>query len=233
MQISSELVDLYSDYYGQASDPKKKHLAAIDSAQHLVSLLGTDLGDLVDVGAGNGALLDRVNALGYARSLSAMEISNSGLDKIRDRPGLSLKKLTLFDGYKMPAEDQEFDTAVSVHVVEHVEHERLFLHEISRIAKKVFIEVPLEGGFRGRINRTHGHINYYTRMTFFNLLETSGLRIIGEKVFTSSRDYEIHSYGMSKGLARSVIRNGLLRAAGPKIAPHLMTYLLSVAVEKK
>jgi SAM-dependent methyltransferase len=231
MEIAAPLADLYESYYAVSSDDKKRALSALDSADHLVALLGDKLGNVIDVGAGNGSLLDRIHHLRLADSLSALEISSTGLERIKARAGLPLKHIKKFDGYRMPFSDNEFDTAISVHVVEHVEHERLFLKEISRIARRTFIEIPLEGGFRGRVNRAFGHINYYTPMTFTNLIETAGLRIIEAKVFTSSRQYEIFNYGSLRGSIRSVVRNGLLRAAGPDIAPHLMTYLLAVAVE--
>ena len=132
----------------------------------------------------------------------------------------------------MPCSDDEFDTAICVHVVEHVEHERQFIRELGRIAKRVFIEVPLEGGMRGRINRLYGHINYYTPPYFLNLLETSGMKPIAWKAVASSRAYEQHLYGPVKGSIKHTLRRSILTVAGDNLAPHLTTFLLSAVCER-
>ena len=228
---TKEVEAFYEGYYGSVELAGLRELVAQDCVNNITSMLGNDLGHLVDVGAGEGALLQCLTSKGLVTSASALEVSASGLEKIGNRSNLNLKTLLKFDGYEMPFNHKEFDTAISVHVVEHVEHERIFLAEIGRIAKRAYLEVPLEGGLRGRINREYGHINYYTPLTFLNLLETSGLKVIDYKVFTSSREYEIYNYGFVMGGFRSVVRNGLLKCLGNKLAPHLMTYLLGVVVE--
>jgi ubiquinone/menaquinone biosynthesis C-methylase UbiE len=224
---------LYDDYYVTHDIERKRHITAEDSAAHLREMLGPELGHFIDVGAGNGALLDVLNKAGAATTLSALEISASGIDKIKARPGLTLRDLKSFDGYAMPFANREFETAACLHVIEHVEHERRFLTELGRIARHIYIEIPLEGGLRCRINTKYGHINYYTPRTFLNLCETSGLTITGWKVFTHSRRYEEHVYGKLKGSVRSFLRNGLLRLLGQNRAPELMTYIMGVTVEAR
>ena len=231
-QVSAKLTELYEGYYAAAGAvDRKRHLAALDSLDHIEASMGSSLGRLVDVGAGNGALLAEIAKRGWASDLTAVEISTAGIEAIRTRDIPGLSSVEKFDGYQIPCPDKAFDTAICVHVMEHVEHERLFLGELKRIARRLFIEVPLEGGLRGRILRDFGHINYYTPALFLNLLETSGLRPTRRQVFTSSRDYEVHCYGRVAGTARSVIRRSLLAVAGERVAPHLMTYLLAVVCE--
>ena len=43
---------------------------------------------------------------------------------------------------KLPFKDKEFDFVIASHVAEHVEDISFFLNELSRIAKKGYIEVP-------------------------------------------------------------------------------------------
>ena len=43
---------------------------------------------------------------------------------------------------KLPFSDKEFDFVIASHVVEHVEDVSYFLNELSRVAKKGYIEVP-------------------------------------------------------------------------------------------
>ena len=117
--------------------------------------------------------------------------------------------------------------------MEHVEHERLFLQELSRIASKIYIEVPLEGGIRVRINRKYGHINYYTAPYLLNLLETSGFRIISSNVFTSSKAYEIHCSGVIIGSIKYIIRNTFLKILGKNLAPNFTIFIMGIVCEKE
>jgi ubiquinone/menaquinone biosynthesis C-methylase UbiE len=225
-------MQLYEGYYGDAALGVKRHITAEDTALHMREMLGSELGEFIDVGAGNGALLSVLAESRACSSMSALEISASGVDGIMARADLPLRTVQQFDGYEMPFEDHTFDTAACVHVVEHVEHERRFLQELGRIAQRVYIEVPLEAGLRGRINRRFGHINYYTPMTFINLLETSGLRVVASRVMTHSRTYEQLAYGKTKGAIRNTARNVVLKVLGQRRAPEFMTFLMGVVIER-
>ena len=226
-QISKELTDLYEGYYSGDDIEVKRALSASDSIDHILSLRRENFGKLLDVGAGNGSVLKEVARQNLASEATALEISASGIERIRNLDFAALKEVQAFDGYQIPYADRTFDTAICIHVLEHVEHERMLLREIRRVAKDVFLEVPLEGGLRGRLNYSTGHINYYTPLSFKALVETSGLEIVSSRVFTSSSAYEQHLYGPRKGKVRNVIRNVLLNTLGPR-ASELMTYLMTV-----
>jgi ubiquinone/menaquinone biosynthesis C-methylase UbiE len=137
----------------------------------------------------------------------------------------------LFDGYSIPYPDKFFDVAICIHVLEHVEHERILLREIARVANEIVVEVPLEGGLiiekSIRQGANFGHINHYTVPGFLFLLQTTGLEPIEHIVSTSSAAYERHLYGGFRGTIKNAIRKGALKIA-PSIAPWLMTYLLTV-----
>jgi ubiquinone/menaquinone biosynthesis C-methylase UbiE len=234
LTVSNQLESFYDGYYSQSGDLEtKRRISARDSVDHMRDLAGDDLGHVIDVGAGNGSVMAEITSRGMARSISALEISATGLDEISKLDLPNVRSVKNFDGYRMPFDDDDFDTALCVHVLEHVEHERLFLRELGRIAKRVFIEVPLEGGLRGRVNRTYGHINYYQPAYLLNLLETSGMKVVGSRVFTSSRAYETFCYGKLKGTAKNMMRRSLLKVAGKRIAPSMLTYLMAVVCEKE
>lgn len=151
-----------------------------------------------------------------------MEISGSGVDAIKARQLAKLVEAVPFDGYQIPYPDKHFDLALSVHVLEHVEHERLLLRELKRVATQVFIEVPLENGFNIKkaiaAGLPYGHINYYTPATFLNLVKTAGLTPIRSKVTTSSLAYEQFVSGKAKGLLKNTVRKTGLSLA-PEMAP--------------
>jgi ubiquinone/menaquinone biosynthesis C-methylase UbiE len=237
VKVSNALSEFYSDWYvySDASrstwEKTKRMLTARDAVASLDVLAGPRFGHLVDVGAGDGSVLLQLHENGSCESLAAVEISSSGVGAIKAR-GIPDLRVEHFDGYTIPFADDTFDTAVCIHVLEHVEHERRFIRELSRVAKRVYVEIPLEGGLRGRPNRAYGHINYYTPPFFLNLLETSGAKPVAWRVFSSSLDVERHHYGQIGGMVRYLIRRSALKMAGPNIAPHFMTYLMGVVFEK-
>lgn len=231
-QLSPEIAELYHEFHDDSPWlVKKTDLAASDSADHIAALGGTSLGRTIDVGAGRGAVANQLLARGAVSELHAIEVSRSGLDMLGKIDHPLIKSVQWFDGYDIPYADDEFNTAICMHVLEHVEHERKFLREVARVAKTLYIEIPLEGGVRGTVNRTYGHINYYTPMLVRNLMETSGLRIVGSKVFASSAGYEKHLYGPGKGAVRSLVRTTALSLLGDAAA-EFMTYVMTVRCEK-
>jgi SAM-dependent methyltransferase len=227
--VSSHLSELYEDYYRpDAFEDLKRDLAARDSVDQIVRLGGAELGRTLDVGAGEGAVSTEIDRRGLASEIVAVEISQSGIKRILERGLPSLGSAQLFDGYKLPFAEQSFDSAVCAHVIEHVEHERLFLRELARVAKRLYLVAPLEGGARGRIYRGMGHINYYHPLTLLNLIETSGFSIVAHDVFPSSTAYERHISGAAAGTAKSMIRKSLRKLLGYRAA-HVMTYVMVVA----
>jgi ubiquinone/menaquinone biosynthesis C-methylase UbiE len=232
VKVDGELSSLYDGYFpDDAFDVRKRELAAEDSINAILALAsggvgaGGNLGSVLDVGAGDGLLSKAIHNRNIASKLTAVEISADGLAQIRAL-GLPID-VKQFDGYKIPFPDQTFDTAVCTHVVEHVEHERLFLREVGRVAKQAFFVVPLEGGLRGQIDRKMGHINYYTPLTFLNLVETGGFEIASSKVFACSAAYEKHLAGPLKGTIKSLMRSTAVTVLG-KNAPHAMVCIMVV-----
>lgn len=230
-QIATGLTELYETYF--PDDPveeRKNALAASDSVDAIERLCGRQLGTVVDVGAGDGVVTAEIHRRGLAQSIHAMEISSSGLAKI-DARKLAGVTATRFDGYSIPARDDQFDLAVCSHVLEHVEYERLFIQEVSRVARQSIFIVPLEGGMRGKIDRRMGHINYYTPMHARNLIETAGQKVEDEYVYPCSLAYEQHVSGQPVGRIKNLIRNSVLRLAGP-VAPHLLVYIMALRCAK-
>ncbi len=225
--VDERLRSMYEGYYGDSKLDEKRRIAAAMSLSHVTALTGSgDMGNVVDVGAGQGSFVELLSISGLARQVTALEISLTGIEAISQR-GLEGVEVLKFDGYMIPAEDKQFDLAFSIHVLEHVEHERAFLKEIKRIAKRAIVEVPLELTVDMKrkipISRAHGHINLYTATTFRNLLETSGLAVDQLHVHDTTLAYEKH---MSPrfGAVKHVIRGAALRL-WPALAQIRFTYL--------
>lgn len=226
--VSSDLAKLYEDYYENVPTVESalRVLAARESADAIVSLGGESLGRVLDVGAGDGAVSQEIDARNLADEIVALEISRSGIEAIRKRRLKSVKQVLNFDGYVIPFEEKYFSTAVCAHVIEHVEHERLLLHEIGRVSSELFLIAPLEGGMLGKVFRDTGHINYYTPMSLRNMVETSGFRILADRIFPASLERERELSGYWKGTLKHAIRATVSRLGN--YAPHFMTHVMAI-----
>jgi len=226
--LGDEYRQLYARYY-DSDVAEKREITADDTIAHLQEVAGAErFGKVLDVGAGEGSLLSRMEKVDFGESLYAVEISESGAEAIRSRQLSRLREVQIFDGYTIPYPDKFFDLAICIHVLEHVEHERILLSEMKRVARRVIIEVPLENVFSlerklaGKVD-PYGHINFYTPTSFINLLRTSGLVPIKTRVGSFSVRFEQYLDGKSKGFVKSYIRRIGLTVC-PRLAPFFITY---------
>ena len=60
------------------------------------------MGSVLDIGAGDGAVLSELERRGLGNELHAIEISGSGIERIKQRNLKSLKTVQSFDGYTLP-----------------------------------------------------------------------------------------------------------------------------------
>jgi len=184
--ISEEVKTAYDNFYTN-SDVAWRMLGAKYKAQNIVDVCkNIKPKKVLEVGAGDGSILHFLNEWNFATELYALEIAQSGVDLIRGRNLNRLKDAQTFDGYKIPYEDDAFDLVIVAHVLEHVEHERILIRELKRVAKYVIVEVPKDYRFGVDTRMKHfldyGHINMYTPTSLRFLLQSEGLEILEDKV---------------------------------------------------
>jgi ubiquinone/menaquinone biosynthesis C-methylase UbiE len=201
-------------------------LGAIDKAANVVRLCSSlPHAGILDVGAGEGSVLSRLAELDFGVNYTAIDVSQTGIDAIRSRELPSLVDCRSFDGERIPYPDAQFDLAILSHVVEHAEHPRKLLDEAARVARHVFVEVPLEHNLRlarDFVADDLGHINAYTATSVRRLLQSCGLEVLDQIVANRSRaTYAYHSDRLS-GL-RYWTKELALRAA-PSLATAIWTY---------
>jgi ubiquinone/menaquinone biosynthesis C-methylase UbiE len=177
-------------------------LNALDKAANVVRLCDElPHASLLDVGAGEGSILTRLSELGFGETYTAIEVSHSGLEAIRGRELPALVECRSFDGEQIPYADAQFDLAVLSHVVEHVENPRKLIREAARVAKHVFVEVPLEHNLRLQrdfVADELGHINAYTDTSIRRLLQSCDLEVLGQIVANRSQaTYAFHGDRLS------------------------------------
>lgn len=216
---------LYEDYY-EGQDPAWRALGAREKLGSLKALCApTPLGRVLELGAGDGAISALMDEEGFCERLCALDISSSGVERLKARGLKRLEEARVFDGVSVPYPDRSFDLVVLSHVVEHLEHPRQLLYEAARVGRRVFVEVPLEDTralSRLYIPDRVGHINVYTHRSARRLIQTCGLTIEAERLYTPSWETHLHSGG-ARGAAKFVIKR-LARALAPGVAPHLFTY---------
>lgn len=234
IKISDHLVGNYEDYY-EDGDSEWRRLGAMGKVDNIVSLCGAlPRSSILEIGAGEGSILKRLSELDFGEELYALEISPSGVKAIKNKGISRLAECKIFDGYHVPYDNNRFDIAILSHVVEHVEHPRQLLYEASRVAKYVFIEVPLEDTIRlphDFVFDKVGHINFYSPKTIRRLVQSCNLRVLSQIATNPSKGTYTFQKGY-KGLINYYIKQALLTVL-PTVATELFTYHGALVCEKK
>ncbi len=225
INISDKLKNNYQDYY-ENGDSEWRKIGAIGKVENIMMLCDKlPHTSILEIGAGEGSILKRLSELNFGDNLYGLEISQSGVDTITCKQIPRLIECKLFDGYHIPYDDDRFDIAILSHVVEHVEHPRQLIYEASRVAKYLFVEVPLEDNRRLSDNYIFdlvGHINFYSMKTIRRLLQTCNLTVLREVVANSPKSTYSFTAGC-KGLINYYIKQFLLHFS-PNLATKLVCY---------
>ena|ERR1700761_202187 len=182
--ISGNIKHAYDEFY-QKHDEAWRMLGAKYKAQHIIDVCrGHEFKKVLEVGAGDGSILKLLAEQNFAPEYHAVEISESGVEHIKSRKIEGLKSVQIFDGYHLPFGDNSFDLVILSHVLEHVEHERLLLRELKRVAAFCVIEVPRD--YKADVDKrikhflAYGHINMYTPTSLRYLLRTEGFDVVAD-----------------------------------------------------
>jgi SAM-dependent methyltransferase len=235
VDVDPRLQQNYDAYYREEDISEWRGLGAIDKADNIRNMCGMHPHSTVlEIGAGEGSVLQRLADIGFGQRHYALDISASGVERIRGRHIASLVECRQFDGYTVPYADAAFDLAILSHVIEHVEHPRLLINEAARVAEYVYIEVPLE--HNRRLSRDFiwdsvGHINFYTAQTIRLLVQSCGHEVLAQLQTQPSRRQYQYRLG-SKGAAIHLLKELTLRTA-PSLAQSLWTYHSSLLVRSR
>ncbi len=185
MQLSDNIKDTYSNQYNSES-VEWRNMGARYKAQNIVELSkNISFKNVLEVGAGEGSILNWLSKWDFSNDLNCVEISESGIGMIRQKNIPKLNDILLFDGYKIPYPDNHFDLVICSHVMEHVEHERMLLREIKRVSKYQIFEVPIDFSFYVDKKLKHflayGHINIYTPGLFRFMLLSENFEVMKDK----------------------------------------------------
>ena len=182
---------------------------AIGKAKHIIELCKQHAifpNNILEIGAGDGAVLSILDSYDFCANMYALEVSKSGVDVINGQGIKNLRECKLFDGYNLEYPDNYFDLVYLTHVLEHVEYERVLLRELLRVGRHHIIEVPLDinslpnEGIGKSLLPSYGHINVYTPDLLKFLLRTEDFFIIDDLLgitcfeAISHMHFEFHGY---------------------------------------
>jgi ubiquinone/menaquinone biosynthesis C-methylase UbiE len=183
-RVASSLQSAYNEQYGDEMTEWRELGAKFKAANILKLCAGRRFDKVLECGAGEGSILKWLDKSGAFRELSAVEISDSGIEQIQKRNLPGLREVKKFNGYEIPYADGEFDLVYCSHVLEHVEHPRILLREIKRVGRFQAFEVPLDYSTQVdelvRHYLSYGHINIFTPSLFKFLLKSEGFEILEE-----------------------------------------------------
>lgn len=232
------LRQFYEDHYAGSGDAASQSvrwraLSAVAKAEHVLTLLpelSTTGVRLLDIGCGDGAVLEAIARDRSEWTFAGVEIAQRAVDIAAERcPSADIRR---YDGLSLPFDDGAFDVGVLSHVLEHVVDPVAVLREAARACRVVVVEVPLEANLSTRraskraIAAEIGHIQRLARADVQRIAAAAGLVVTGDlsdpltqevqEFFAASRQER------AKALIRTRTRNGLHRIS-PALAQRIFT----------
>ncbi|MEA2444468.1 MAG: hypothetical protein QOJ12_1760 [Thermoleophilales bacterium] len=235
-----DLARFYDESYRRASAAGDRHalwrqLSARGKADHAIQLCeraGLRPGRIAEIGCGDGALLAELGARGLAGELHGFEVSEEAARIARGRGTPGLAGVTVYDGTRLPVDDDSFDVAILSHVLEHVPEPSVVLREAARVARAVVVEVPLEANLSASRSAKRegaaeiGHLQALDRDAVRALVAAAGLTVRAELL--DPLPLEVHTFFAPVGAARAratakaAVRRGLF-ALSPRLAERAFT----------
>ena len=125
---------------------------------------------VLDVGCGNGALLDTFRQ-SFKAELTGIDVSSYVIaENAKGRKDCRFRQLDISQG----ALDEKFDLVVCSEVLEHIEDQHSALSNLRKMcAQYLILTVPREPMFP--LDRQFGHVRHYTEETVQTLLKSHGI----------------------------------------------------------
>jgi SAM-dependent methyltransferase len=232
----AELRDFYERSYthsGEAEDAFRRwrELGALTKTDHICRLLELIPAprEVLEVGCGEGAVLAELARRGIGEARTGIDISSAAIRRAAGRPGVT--EARVFDGVRIDAPDRSYDLVICTHVLEHVSDPLGLLREITRVARAIVVEVPLERNLAARrsaalaLSHGAGHLQRFDRASVRRLIAAAGWRVRGEVL--DPLPAAVHTFGaesspaLAKGYAKWAVRAAL--AAVRPVGERLMT----------
>lgn len=198
-------------YEGEPSEWRSRG-AASKARNAAWALEGRGVERVLEVGAGDGSVLERLEGLGVGRTFVASDVDPSSGGAVAARGIRGLEAAVTCRGDDLPFGDGAFDACLVMHVLEHVDDPRSVVREAARVAEWVVFEVPVIDALltRGALPRDGvGHINAWSVLSFQWLVESCGVRVHRVRVSEPGAWVARHGGGpraLLRWLARTLLR---------------------------
>ncbi|WP_404385089.1 class I SAM-dependent methyltransferase [Caenispirillum salinarum] len=192
---------------------------------------------VLDFGSGNGVLTYWMHCNGFGDEILGIDVSDTGVgfgNRAFGRDGLRYQRVEP----DAPLDHLgHFDALVSSHVVEHLDDPVKALRSMRGLAEWYVLEVPLEdcvvpnalAKIRGRDRKDNpvGHVQFWTRKAFGEVLEEAGFLVV--------RDYQYASAPFSPytSTTKRILERALLSATGVRLYSRLMATHYAVLARVK
>lgn len=210
-QLSRNVQTAYEDFYRADTAPWRMLGAKYKATNIRAVCEGKSFARVLEVGAGDGSILKHLAQSNFAAEYHAVEIAQSGVDKMIQAKIPNLVSAKIFDGYTLPFADNSFSLVILSHVLEHVEHERQLLREIRRVAPMAVIEVPRDYKYNVDKRIAHflayGHINVYTPSSLRYLLRSEGYRIAAHRTSLIKPEVKQYNAYVNGKQRKSIFKN--------------------------
>jgi len=179
---------------------------------------------IVEIGCGDGALLEALAARGLGERYDGFELSAPAAAIARARGIAGAGRIEAYDGAGVPVEDDAYDLAVVSHVLEHVPEPAALLAEAARVAAHVLVEVPLEDNRSAKRPRKRaealriGHIQAFSRHDMHALAAGAGLRVLAERTDPLPRAHHIFFADTPADRVKGTVK-WAVRAVAWRLAP--------------
>ena len=141
--------------------------------------------NMIDIGCGGGLMIGLIKLFNPKIKVTGFEGSES-IRPIWEKRNLEVKT---GDIYKLPFKNDEFDTVLSSHVIEHLEQPERMIDESLRISNKRVIHVVPEGNVNEK-NFGTPHLKIYNRVNFKKYFNKKNIKIIN---YESIQDTHMNS----------------------------------------
>jgi len=212
--------------------------AKADSVDLLTSTLSRPVDVLCEMGCGTGAVLAECRHRRLARSYIGVDSSKDALDWIRRSYGESIRLIYHDLDQGAPKLDVFADLVVISHVLEHLNQPEILLAGLRGKCACVMAEAPLENQpvprgkawVRSRLfgqarwDNQAGHVQFFSKASFRELLVRCGWKIIGERIYLAYGKHAILYATRKNGSPpwKSLAPYLLSKLLGHTLASHLL-----------
>lgn len=185
-------------------------------------------GKVLDYGCGNGVLTYWLWSNGFGMEIMGVDVSQTGVNNAQKsfaRDGLVFDTIDALNDLAPHC----FDVVVSSHVLEHIDQPEVVLASIAEKAEWLVLEVPLEkciwpdlvARLKGKSRKDNplGHVNFWSKATFNQLLKNSGLLVIRDFQYVSA-PYSPFNHWLKRGVELIALNLIGLRLYSKLMATH-------------